>query len=93
MRAMRRKREGVHLEIIMFPSIRRVGLIRKTAKDALGLSHEAGDNIIKARVDQQRAAFLRRGFPDAVVQREMRALESAIRARMQRPVMTGEGAA
>jgi hypothetical protein len=80
-------------ELILFPSSKRVGLIRKTARDALGLNREAGDNIIRARIDQQRAAFLRRGFSEAVVQREMRALESAIRARMWRHVMVGGGAA
>jgi hypothetical protein len=81
------------MELIMFPSAARVGLIRKTAKDALGLNREAGDNIIRARIDQQRSAFLRRGFAIEVVNREMRALESAIRARMWHAVMSGGGAA
>lgn len=80
-------------EMIMFPSSARVGLIRKTAKDALGVDHGAGDNIIRAKLDQQRAAFLRRGFAAEVVEREMRVLESAIRARMWRAVMSGGGAA
>jgi hypothetical protein len=84
---------GREMEMIIFPSARRVGLIRKTARDALGLNREAGDNIIRARIDQQRATFLRRGFPAAVVEREMRTLESAIRARMWRAVMTSGGAA
>jgi hypothetical protein len=80
-------------EMIMFPSSARIGLIRKTAKDALGVEHQAGDNIIRARIDQQRSAFLRRGFAADVVEREMRALESAIRARMWHSVMSGGGAA
>jgi hypothetical protein len=76
-------------ELIPFPSSRRIGFIRKAANDALGVDHDAGDNIIRARIDQQRAAFMRRGFPAAVVEREMRALAAAIHARIWRSVIAG----
>jgi hypothetical protein len=80
-------------QLIMFPSARRVGFIRKHARDAAGLDREAGDNTIRARLNQQRAAFLKRGIPEATVEREMKTLESAIRAAMWHHVMAGRGAA
>lgn len=80
-------------EVVPYPSTRRVGLIRKLARLMARYSADAGDRTLAARLDVQRTALLRRGLPPNVVEREMRALELAVRAELWAVVMRGGDAA
>jgi hypothetical protein len=78
-------------EIVAFPSVRRVGYVRKLAWMLVHYRPDAAERTLAAQLDIQRAAMLRRGLAPDVVERELRALELAVRARLWAIVMQGGG--
>jgi hypothetical protein len=75
--------------IIAFPQSRRVHLVGKTAaRVARAKSQERGEKLLDAAVRKQRAAMTRKGIPAHKVERECRALENAVRARLFRLILT-----
>jgi hypothetical protein len=80
-------------EIVAFPSVRRVGYIRKMARLMARYRPEAAERTLNAHLNTQYAAMLRRGLPPEVVVRELRALELAVRANLWVIVMQGGDAA
>jgi hypothetical protein len=76
-------------KIVPFPAARRIGFIRNMADLMLSYRPEAAERSLAGRLDQTRSAMLRRGLSSDVVEREMRSLELAIRARLWMIVMQG----
>jgi hypothetical protein len=80
-------------EIVPFPAARRIGFIRNVAALMLSYRPDAAERTLRARLDATRSAMLRRGLAPQTVEREVRALELAIRARLWTIVMQGGDAA
>jgi|HubBroStandDraft_4_1064222.scaffolds.fasta_scaffold256822_2 hypothetical protein len=76
-------------EIIPFPAVRRVGLIRNMARLLATYSADAAERTLHARLNATRDAMLRRGLAPEVVAREVRSLELAIRTKVWVLVMQG----
>jgi hypothetical protein len=75
--------------MIAFPQSRRVQLVEKTAaRVARAQSQERGEKLLAAAVRKQRAAMTRKSIPAHKVERECRALENAVRARLFRLILT-----
>jgi hypothetical protein len=82
--------------MIAFPPSRRVHLEKTAARVARAKSQERGEKLLAAAMRKQRAAMTRRGIPAHKVEREYRALENAVRARLFRLILnppTGNDAA
>jgi hypothetical protein len=77
------------VEIVPFPAVRRVGLIRNMARLLATYSVDAAERTLHARLDATRDAMLRRGLEPESVAREVRSLELAIRAELWTIVMRG----
>lgn len=76
-------------EIVPFPTVRRVGMIRNMARLLATYSADAAERTLHARLDATRDAMLRRGLKPEVVTDEVRSLELAIRAELWTVVMRG----
>jgi hypothetical protein len=76
-------------QIVPFPSVRRVAYVRNLANMMVHYRPEAAERTLAAQLNAQRAAMLRRGLTPDVVERELRALELAVRARLWTIVMQG----
>jgi hypothetical protein len=76
-------------EIVPFPAVRRVGLIRNMARLLATYSADAAEHTLHARLDATREAMLRRGLAHEVAAREARSLELAIRTRLRVVVAQG----
>ena len=74
-------------QIVPFPSVRRVAYVRNLANMMVHYRPEAAERTLAAQLNAQRAAMLRRGLTPDVVERELRALELAVRARLWTIVM------
>jgi hypothetical protein len=75
--------------MIAFPQSRRVHLVAKTAaRVARAKSQQRGEKLLAAAVRKQRAAMTRKRIPAHKVERECRALENAVRARLFRLILT-----
>jgi hypothetical protein len=80
-------------EIVPFPAVRRIGFIRNMAQVLATYSAHGAERTLSARLDATRSAMLRRGLPSEVVEREIRSLKLAIRAKLWAIVMQGGDAA
>jgi hypothetical protein len=76
-------------EIVAFPCVRRTGYVRKLAWMMAHYRPEAAERTLAAQLNAQSGAMLRRGLAPEVVERELRALELAVRARLWTIVMQG----
>jgi hypothetical protein len=79
--------------VIPFPAARRVGQIRKIAWMMAAYRPAGAEAALKARLDATRSAMLRRGIPADAVEREIRSLELAIRAKLWAIILSGDDAA
>jgi hypothetical protein len=84
-------RQQHECQLIPFPAVRRVGLIRKLAKLMASYSPDGGERALYARLNIQHTAMVRRGMPPDVVERELRVLECAVRTELWGIVMRGGG--
>jgi hypothetical protein len=78
--------------IIPFPSIRR-GSLRARAETLLSYSQKGAERALAAQLKASRAAMERRGIDPELIDRDLRALELAIRSEMWRIVMQSGGGA
>jgi hypothetical protein len=69
-------------KVIPFPIVRRQALVLSIARRALEISPAAGGRHIVRSLELQAVAMRRRGIAEEHIQRELRALESAVCARM-----------
>jgi uncharacterized protein DUF6074 len=77
-------------EIVPFPQIRRRRFVMRHAIRLARLPHKTAGKLLAATLRQQAEAMTRKG-PAAVVERESRNLESAIRAEIWRPILLRPG--
>ena len=80
-------------QLIPFPAVRRVGLIRKLARLMASYSPEGGERALYARLNVQYNAMVSRGLSPELIERELRALELAVRAKLWTIVRQGGDAA
>jgi hypothetical protein len=74
-------------KVIPFPIVRRQALVLSIARRVLEISPAAGGRHIVRSLELQAAAMRRRGIAEEHIRREVRALESAVRARMLNVVL------
>jgi hypothetical protein len=80
-------------EIVPFPAVRRIGFIRKLARLMASYSPEGGERALYVRLNAQYSAMMKRGLSPEVVERELQALECAVRTELWGIVMRGGDAA
>jgi Family of unknown function (DUF6074) len=73
--------------LIPFPQIKRRRFIMKTVARLVSVPAKTAEKLFAAALRQQTRAMTRKGIPAAVVERETRSLESAIRAELWRQVL------
>jgi hypothetical protein len=56
-----------------------------------GLPHKTAEKLLAATLKQQAAVMARKGIPAAMVERESRSLENAIRAELWRLILLRPG--
>ena len=71
-------------EILPFPLQRRRALILRCALRMSELSAKGAENHLAAQIRKQRETLQRRGIATAVIDREVSALESAVRSALAR---------
>jgi hypothetical protein len=74
-------------KIIPFPQIRRRRFVARNAIRLAGLPQKTAEKLLAATLRQQAEVMARKGIPAAVIQRESRTLEGAIRAELWRQVI------
>jgi hypothetical protein len=78
----------IHTRIVLFPLARRRALILKLADGMATRPLAAAEKYLQQELRRQINVLHRKGCPDRVVEREVRALESAVRAELWRFVLT-----
>jgi Family of unknown function (DUF6074) len=78
-------------KIVPFPQIRRRRFVTRNAIRLAGIPHKTAEKLLAATVNHQAAAMARKGIPAAVVERESRSLENAIRAELWRQILLRPG--
>jgi hypothetical protein len=74
--------------IAAFPFAHRSGLILRLAEQMAARRPAAAENYLQQQLRRQIEALHRRQVPDRTVEREIRTLESAVRAELWRLVLT-----
>jgi hypothetical protein len=74
-------------KIVPFPQARRRRFVTRHAIRLTGLPHKTAEKLLCATLKQQAEVMTRKGIPTAVVEREGRNLENAIRAELWRQVI------
>jgi hypothetical protein len=74
--------------IVAFPFACRLGLILRLAEQMAARRPVAAEKYLQQQLRRQIEALHRRQVPDQIVEREIRALESAVRAALWRLVLT-----
>jgi hypothetical protein len=78
-------------EIVPFPQIRRRRFVMRHAIRLAGLPHKTAEKLLAATLRQQADVMARKGIPAAIIERESRNLENAIRAELWRQVILRPG--
>jgi len=79
------------MKIVPFPQVRRRRFVRRHAIRLAGLPHKTAEKLLAATLKQQAAVMARKGIPAAMVARENRSLENAIRAELFRLILLRPG--
>jgi hypothetical protein len=67
-------------QLVIFPSIRRRGMIQRTAATAAASKNP--ENTIRATLDRSRASFVRKHLPPDQIERDLIDLEVALRSQV-----------
>ena len=78
-------------KLIPFPQIRRRRFVMGNAIRLAGLPHKTAEKLLAATLKHQAKVMARKGIPAAVIERESRNLESAIRAELWRQILLRPG--
>jgi Family of unknown function (DUF6074) len=78
-------------KIVPFPATRRVGYIERLASQMAEYRPAAAERTLETRIDATYRAMLRRQIPPDLAEREIRALENAVRAALCGIVVVGNG--
>jgi Family of unknown function (DUF6074) len=74
------------VQILRFPATKRTDFITRQTRYASELRQESGEAHIRRQLEAQRQVMSRRGIALGLIEREVRALEGAIRAAMWRQI-------
>jgi Family of unknown function (DUF6074) len=87
--------EAAVSKIVPFPQIRRRRFVTRNAIRLAGLPHKTAEKLLAATLRQQAEVMARKGIAAAVIERESRSLENAIRAELWRQIIfrPGDGVA
>jgi hypothetical protein len=77
--------------LIPFPQIKRRRFIMKTVARLVSVPAKTAEKLLAAALKQQAAVMARKGIPAAMVERESRSLENAIRAELWRLILLRPG--
>lgn len=66
--------------LVLFPSVRRRGMIQRTAGAAAAAKNP--EKTIRATLERARASHIRKGFPSSEIERDLLELEAAIRSQV-----------
>jgi hypothetical protein len=66
--------------IVPFPSVRRVAFVRRQARSTLQRSPAEAERYIQLAIQRQRDVLAKKGVTSDLLERDVRALEAAIRA-------------
>jgi len=80
-------------EVIAFPLARRVGYVRKQGQWYAEQAPKAAESNLRRQMQVQLGALLNRGVDPSTAEREVQALEAAIRCEVWRVILTPGGAA
>jgi hypothetical protein len=75
-------------KIVVFPFAHRRGLILRLAEQMVARAPSAAEKHLQQQLRRQIEALHRKHVPDRMVEREIRALESAVRTELWRLVFT-----
>jgi hypothetical protein len=75
--------------VLPFPTTHRWAFIERQARRAAELNPDAGERHIAYQIEVQATAMRRKGIDEALIQREIRCMETAIRTSLQRLLMGG----
>jgi Family of unknown function (DUF6074) len=78
-------------KVVPFPQIRRRRFVVRHAIRLSGLPHKTAEKLLAAILRQQADVMARKGIPAAIIERESRNLESAIRAELWRQILLRPG--
>jgi hypothetical protein len=78
-------------QLIPFPQIRRRRFVARHAIRLAGLPYKTAEKLLAATLRQQAEVMARKGIPAAVIERENRSLESAIRCEIWRQILLRPG--
>ena len=78
-------------KLIPFPQVRRRRFVTRNAIRLAGLSHKTAEKLLATTLKRQAEAMTRKGIPAAVIERESRNLEGAIRAELWRQILLRPG--
>src|SRR5712671_6035158 len=83
--------ETMTSKIVPFPQIRRRRFVTRNAIRLAGLPQKTAEKLLRATLKQQTEVMARKGIPAAVIERESRNLESAIRGELWRQILLRPG--
>ncbi|MFK4538008.1 hypothetical protein ABIA00_006191 [Bradyrhizobium ottawaense] len=78
-------------QLIPFPYIHRRAFIERQASRAAELNPDAGERHVRTQIQIQVDAMRRKGISEDLILREVRCMETAIRAALWRTVMDAPG--
>jgi hypothetical protein len=79
------------VKVVSFPQVRRRRFVVRHAIRLAGLSHKTAEKLLAATLKQQAEVMARKGIPTAVIERESRNLENAIRTELWRQILLRPG--
>ncbi|MCP3469823.1 DUF6074 family protein [Bradyrhizobium sp. CCGUVB1N3] len=74
--------------VLPFPVIRRQAFIQRQAVVVAELNETAGERYIQHQLRIQRDAMMRKGIDTSLIERELRCLETSIRAALSKFLVT-----
>ena len=77
--------------IVPFPAIQRRRFVTRNAIRLAGLPHKTAEKLLASTLKRQAEAMARKGIPAAIIERESRSLENAIRAELWRQILLRQG--
>jgi hypothetical protein len=78
-------------KIVPFPQVKRRRFVMRHAIRLAGLPYKTAEKLLVATLTRQAETMARKGIPAAVVERESRNLENAIRAELWRQILLRPG--
>ena len=83
------ERKSRPTKVVPFPLVRRCAFINKIVKQVISRQPAAGETHLLHQLRRQAEVLRRKGVPDPMVQRELRALDAAVRTELWRTVFGG----